>query len=285
MLGLFDTFEWNMNGINHSSTWTSTLVVLRDQKQYLEGLLSNTATTLNALRDKQSRYERALSNNQTAPRSKKKKIQHSKWRTGKTIEICENEERILVDCLQVCQNSIHTLETICNPGHYSSTAAVLATTPSPVTYSTSATTDFEWSRWPDNQDRSQFPKGSRICGIPHEIPPEVTDVTDFYIKRRSPLPPRSQNSQAAVPPVPPNSAFEPAFKTEKSSTLSPKAAVFEPSAIQYVKEDDSAYADLDKLTISGLLAPNYMPETTLKRRFSDTAVDQLFDRLRTSPAV
>ncbi|KAF2179993.1 hypothetical protein K469DRAFT_693478 [Zopfia rhizophila CBS 207.26] len=277
--GYFDAFVQNINAIEDPNTWNATLTSLRNQKRYLGDLLSKTVTTLNALRDRQSRNERLLTSN-PGPRSKKKKILHNRLRTDKTIKRCENEEQVILDCLQVCRTNIHTLEAIVNPTDTSSTAADYGTTTtkSGPSYATPVTMEFDWNGWADTQDGfSPFHREARKVAFLDECVPDmdaVSEGTVFGNISTAPIPPplspRSQGRLSSVPPppVPPNTACR------THSALSPMAACFEPSIGQYQYAEERG-PDLDKLTISGLLASNGVRKTQ-KRRFSDAAINHTF---------
>ncbi|KAF2690519.1 hypothetical protein K458DRAFT_288892 [Lentithecium fluviatile CBS 122367] len=260
--------------------WISTLDCLRSQKGYLDNLLSKTAVTLNALRERQTRNERALSTNPT-PRSKRKKIQQNKWRTNKTIQTCENEERAILDCLQVCSNNISTLESIINPTDLSSTA-VECTVSNP--YALSDTTSFDWNGWTDNAAISPFQRDRERPLPMDEIPPETPVAQTRFrymsptLRRPPPLPLRAHRDPTAlVPPVPPNTAHS----QFSHSALSPEAAVIEPSVTHVPHCDDELPRELDKLSISGLLSSKRM-HRIVQKRFSDAAIGHLFGRLSSS---
>ncbi|KAF1955818.1 hypothetical protein CC80DRAFT_505132 [Byssothecium circinans] len=230
------------------SIWVPTLNCLRGQRRYLEGLLSKTATTLNALRDRQTRNERALSANPT-PRSKRKKILQNKWRTSKTMQTCENEERAILECLGVCKNNISTLEAIVGPEYCSSptnyhSAAEYNSTNS---YANTGASGFDWKDWGDETPVSLFQRCRERSLVMEEIAPEVTP-----------------NVVLRVPPnmAPPQLAH---------TMLSPQAAVFEPRVVPIPLVDEEMPRELDKLSISGLLSSKHM-RLISKRHFSDDAI-------------
>lgn len=288
--GCFDAFVQNTQATQDPSTWMTTLTCLRNQKGYLEDVLSKTSTTLNALRDRQTRNERALSTNPT-PRSRKKKILQNRWRTDKTIKTCENEERVVLDCLHVCQNNISTLESIIHPTDTSSIAAENTSSPYQSYWDTNPTsTDFDWNGWADDGGISPF---QRACQRPMSrdgISPEAglenaaLGVPVTTGKRLRRLPPRSRPPLQAsdmVPPPPPNTAY-----TQFHSTLSPEAACFEPSVMHNAPHVvEQGRKELDKLSISGLLASKRVQKIQLeqKRRFSDAAIGHMFRRLSENP--
>ena len=226
--GYFDAFVHNMSGINNPGDWNSTWVQLMDQKHYLQELLSKTAVTLNALRERQNRNERAL-NNCPTPRSRKKKILQSRWRTDKTIKTCENEERVIYDCLQVCQSNISTLEGIVNTRGTSSTVPDFTSTQSSISYDTPLTSEFNWNGWADEEGESPFHKPAQACGVVDEIPPEMTikDVQVRHLPPLAPLEPLPPRVHTDLPPVPPNTA-RPSNKSSET-TLSPEAASSSPA--------------------------------------------------------
>ncbi|KAF2240953.1 hypothetical protein BU26DRAFT_572191 [Trematosphaeria pertusa] len=280
MSGYFHAYVENTQDMYDSSAWMPTLASLHSQKGYLEGLLSKTATTLNALRDRQTRNERALSTNPT-PRSKRKKIQQNRWRTNKTIQTCENEEKVILDCLQVCTSNIHTLESIINPTDLSSTAATYSSSKSYSKYADSESTDFDWYGWTDDAPISPFQKERERSLVVDEIPPEARWDEIVYetkitreLKRPPPLRPclRAPRDEDSLP-APPNTA-----QTQfQHSSLSPEADVFEPS-VTHTPCDGGLPKELDKLSLSGLWASKRM-RLIQKRRFSDAAIGHLFRRL------
>lgn len=258
----FDASVHNTQMMQNLNTWVPTLNNLRGQKDYLEGLLSKTATTLNALRDRQTRNQRVLSTNPT-PRSKRKKIQQDRWRTSKTIQTCENEEKVILDCLQVCENNMHTLEAVIYPPDSSwDNAEYYGRT----SYGDSDTTSFDWQGWTDDAAISPF-KQTRNDPLPLEnIAPDTT-AGCARAEIRRPLPLRAQSIPgpgSAFLVAPPNSAHT-------DFTLSPQAATFRPSAAHLQLPVTQLARELDKLMIYGLLAPKRV-HSDLKYRLSDEAV-------------
>ena len=268
------TFNQNTHDMYATNSWISMLSCLHSQKGYLNGLLSKTAITLNALRERQTRNDRALSMNPT-PRAKRKKIQQNRWRTGKTIQTCENEERVILDCLQVCDSNINTLEAMVNPGAPSSTAVGWA----PSNSLESDTGSLHWGGWTDEEPISPFVK-NRVRSLPaDDIPPETrldknrpSDLLPQPTRHAPPLPILPQGGPATLlPPVPPNTAVG-------RSDLSPEAVVFVPNVSQDLLYGEERSRELDKLSISGLLASKCML-LIQKRRFSDLAIGHLFGKL------
>ncbi|KAF2799875.1 hypothetical protein K505DRAFT_230137 [Melanomma pulvis-pyrius CBS 109.77] len=269
--------------MHEPSTWTTTLTCLQNQKGYLDGLLSKTATTLNALRDKQSRNDRVLSTN-PGPRPKKKKMLQNRWRTDKTIKTCENEEKVILDCLRVCEDNIRTLESILNPQGTFATVAEYNLSNSKCSYRESAITDFDWNGWADEGPASPFHRERHHALILDEIPPEAylddascdrpdTATTAPASNRPPPFPPRvGAPPSSMLPPVPPNTTH----RQFHHSVLSPEAACFEPSITHFTYAEEGA-KNLDKLSISGLLASKRMSQI-LGRRFSDAAVGHVSRR-------
>lgn len=278
--GYFDAFVQNTQSKHDPSMWVPTLNCLHGQRGYLEDLLSKTVTTLNVLRDKQTRNERALSTN-PSPRSRKKKILQNKWRTNKTIQTCENEERVILDCLQVCVNNISTLEAILSPTELSSSMADYDYDPNR-SYADLEDTSVDWRGWTDGAVFSSLQKGRERSPSVDEIPPdtclEIDGFEDLAItdaKRPPPLPPRSRVPLVeAGPPVPPNTALT----QFSNSSLSAAAAVFEPSITHTPHIDEEMPTELDKLSISGLLASKRM-QMIQKERFSDAAIGHLYCHL------
>ncbi|PSN62281.1 hypothetical protein BS50DRAFT_638830 [Corynespora cassiicola Philippines] len=236
---------------------------LVSQKRYLEGQLSKTVTTLNALRDRQTRNEQALRLN-PSPRSKKKKMQQNRWRTDKTIKTCENEERVLLDCLHVCKSNMHTLARLMNPPDLSSTAVEHHSSTSKGSYEGSEATEFDWNGWKDSSPLSPFQKKRQLPVTLDEMPPEErVDEPKAHTEdaaergRPPPLPLRKQECRmAALRPV-----------SSQPSLLSPEVASFEP-AVAPVRQDEDLPKAMDKLSISGLLASKCMQHIQ-KRWVSD----------------
>ncbi|KAF2275578.1 uncharacterized protein EI97DRAFT_64653 [Westerdykella ornata] len=267
----FDAFVQNTQAMQRRD-WAPMLVSLRDQKSYLEDLLSRTATKLYALRDRQTRNERALRDT-PGPRSKRKKIMQKKFLTEKTIRTCENEEQAIINCLRVCQNNINTLEAIIHPTEPSSMAADHSWSESRESFLTSESS-VDWTEgWVDNGEMSPFQRQTRRPAVFEDIAPE-TPVDQIKCPG---LPPCSRN---AVPAPPPNSA------RSVQTSLSPVAACFRPSKSSASKEVEDRARQLDKLSISGLLASKRLNGLQLaapQRRFSDAEVNHMFRRLSGVP--
>ncbi|KAF2121346.1 hypothetical protein BDV96DRAFT_209823 [Lophiotrema nucula] len=280
--GYFESIVDNTQSAHDANTWMCTLATLQHQKNYLEALLSKTAITLNVLRDKQTRHERSLGFSPTT-RSKKKKVQHQKWRTSKTIQTCENEERAILDCLGVCRRNIHTLESMLHPIVTSSTAADYDYTSShsKTSYTDSADICFDWKNgWAEDGGISPFQQQCRRPLVMDDMPPKACFDGDTlvdkssYTKRPPPLPTRTI-VPPAVPalPVPPNTASS----NNQYSTLSAEAESFEPSVTHYPPSDEILEM-LDKLSISGFLASKRV-QRLQRRRFSNAAIGHIFRRL------
>ncbi|KAF2645540.1 hypothetical protein P280DRAFT_465357 [Massarina eburnea CBS 473.64] len=209
--------------------------------------------TLNCLRGqkRQTRNEHALSTN-PRPRSKKKKILQNKWRTGKTIQTCENEETVILECLQVCRNNISTLEAIVTPESCPSSTGYQSATDGTSTNSYDLDYSvFDWKGWGDESRTSPFEGCRRQSLQTDEIAPEV---------------PLDAGSWLAC---------------TATAAMSPRAAVFEPGAMHVLQVDNERPQELDKLSISGLLSSKRM-QLISSRRFSDDAIGHLFLRLACS---
>jgi hypothetical protein len=272
-----------MDTTQDTNNWALKLRSLHNQKRYLDDVLSKTAVTLHALRERQTRNERLLSTNPT-PRSKRKKILQNRWRTGKTIQTCEKEEKVILDCLQVCTNNLKMLEAIINPIDLSSNGAN-CTWGGP--YTESETTALDWNDWTDNGVISPFRK-DRIRSLPmDEIPPEM--LPDKF-KLTYTLPTTTthtfqtssqyhSDTTMLLPLVSLNT-------TPLHRRLSRRATVFEPSITHSRPLDDELPVQLDKLSISGLMGSKSMQHVQA-RRLSDVTLEHLLDRLSSSvrPAV
>ncbi|KAF2750466.1 hypothetical protein M011DRAFT_465218 [Sporormia fimetaria CBS 119925] len=227
--------------------WSAMLVSLRNQKEYLEGLLCKTATTLHVLRDKQTRNERALAGN-PAPAAKRKKIRHNQWRTSKTIKTCEHEEAAVLDYLRVCNANIMSLEAILyRPGtilYSTETSSITAdncwsdSRESGAETETSAT-DFDWNGWADDDSMSPFERKTRRPVFAEDIAPE-TPVDDTRPKGTL-----TPHLHAVPPPVAPR---------QRTASLSAAAPCFNPRTNTAVTVRETANQPVDKLSISGLLA-------------------------------
>lgn len=248
--------------MQHSNTWIPTLNNLREQRSYLEGLLAKTVTTLNALRDRQTRTQRILSTN-PAPRTRRKKIQQDRWRTSKTIQNCENEEKIILDCMEVCDTNIRTLEAIVYVPRSSWHSTECYSSNS---YLESDATSPDWRGWTDDVVVSPFEQ-TRTGPLPlDDIAPDTTaGYAEAQFRRLSTLPLQLPSDRKSINLIaPPNSAY-----TE--FTLSPEAATFKPSTGYQKLPVRQLTRELDKLTISGFLASK-RKGSYLRRRFSDEAV-------------
>jgi hypothetical protein len=267
--GYFAVYPQHTQATYDVSNWTATLISLRGQRSYLEGLLSTTAMTLNTLRDKQTRNERALSAGPT-PRTKKKKIQQNRWRTDKTIKTCENEKRVILDCLTVCQSNIDTLEAILCPTETISAAAEYYTyTPTSFDDTDTISTDIDWNGWTDESPVSPFQRKPHSVVMSEEIPPDhlVDGDASLAGKKPPPLPLRAHVAPSAEPLlVPPNTA-------KSYTALSPEVTGFEPN-ITHCRSPE-----IDKLSISGLLASKRVQriQRQSERRFSDMAICRHLD--------
>jgi len=183
-LSYFDIVSSQIQYTHDISNWSSTLNELHCQQKYLDGLLSKTATTLNALRDRQTRTEHVLTG-LPFPRSKRKKIQQDKWRTNKTIKTCENEERVIINCLHTCTHNIKALEAMMQL-----TAHVLTTTAKYTSMNDAAVSPFQKER-----ERS----------LPNdEIPPEACEL--------QPAPPKATYGPFSRPSLSPEATmFQPSI--------------------------------------------------------------------------
>jgi hypothetical protein len=286
--GYFDAFVHNTQATHQPDTWSTTLMGLYNQRAYLEGLLSKTATTLNALWDKQTRNDRVLLSH-PGPRSKKKKIMQNRWRTDKTIQTCENEERVILDCLQVCRSNINALESMMHSTNTSSMAAEYDWSAChPYIDSESTATDWDWNGWVDEGLASPFHRPCHNPLIFDEVPPDacldamVPNDLGTARKKAPPLPPRAREppqSTTSPPPPPPNTAHAQLHH----SMLSPVAVCFGPKVVQKRPgiNQGTKLASLDKLSISGLLASKRVQriQGEQKRRFSDAQLSHVFDSL------
>lgn len=237
-----------------SNSWVSALNSLLGQRDYLEGLLSKTATTLYALRDRQTRNERILSTHPT-PRSRRKKIQQNKWRTGKTIQTCEKEERVILDCLQVCEENIRTLETMI---HQPDVSRIVTRYYTDESFEVLDSGLLGWKGWTDDAPVSPFKKDRQRSLPLDEMVPET------------PLP-----DQAYLP-------------TEQAKVvLSAEAAEFLPNMARLQEPFTVLGKELDKLTISGFLAAKRR-RSYQTRRIPDVAgnsqIARLFEHVRPASA-
>jgi hypothetical protein len=292
--GYFDAYVQNTEAMQNTQMlrntqamqtpdWAATLADLRNQQKYLEDLLSGTAITLNALRDKQTRNQNALDEH-PIPRVKRKKMQQNQWRTDKTVKTREKEERVILDCLRVCETNISTLESILYPTEPSSVVADYSWSAS---RAASSATDIDWNGWADAGDVSMFHRGTRRPASISSVPPEAT-IDEVVPANKTagvagvkppPLPPRLQPElevQPAVPPPPPNTARS----TQCFPTLSPVAETFLPGSTKESAESEVCNK-IDKLSISSLLASKHVQrlKATKKRRFTDVALGHLLRRL------
>ncbi|KAF2703648.1 hypothetical protein K504DRAFT_451500 [Pleomassaria siparia CBS 279.74] len=277
--GYFDASLQHTQTMQSPSTWATTLLNLRNQKAYLHDLLSKAATTLNALRDKQSRNDRVLSTN-PGPRSKKKKMVQNRWRTDKTIKTCEKEERVILDCLQVCENNIWTLEALLHSMGTCRTAAEYTSCDSRCSYTDSTRTDFNWNGWAGQGPTFLF-HWKRKGTLVDEIPPEacidgIATRLDHAVpilapanQCPSPLLPSTRVTPSSMPPPLPPALPKtacPHFRTR----LSPEAACFEPRFVN-VPRVENQVKELDKFSISGPLASRRMSHIR-GRRFSEAVI-------------
>jgi len=278
-----DTLIQNPQTIHDPYTWILTLTYLRNQQGYLDDLLSKTAIRLNALRDRQSRNDRILSTH-PGPRSKRKKMLQNRWRTGKTIQTCENEERAILGCLQVCKNNIQILESI----NLASASRVTDYNPRKSKYSNteSSTMNLHCDSWADDVPTSPSREGKQHAFVLGKILPEclqglrlggpLAQTTTAATNKRPPsLPPRVHIAPSSMqPPSPPPNTARPHI----DSLLSPEAICFEPSVTHTAPNNERPLNELDKLSISGLLASKHMLRIQ-KQRFPDATIGHIFRRL------
>lgn len=244
----------NTQTMHNPGAWASTLNCLHGQKDYLEELLSKTATTLNALRDRQTRNERVLSGH-PVPRSKRKKVQQNRWRTSKTIQTCENEERVILNCLQVCKSNIYTLEVIINSPKL--TEPVMELPPSDSHVETAAEWP-DWKGWTDDAVVSPFKKGcGRLLPV-EEVPPEME------VNRHS----RAMGEGRPLG----------ADMTREKAVLRAEALEFKPSDAHLKQPVTVLAKELDKLTISGFLAAKRR-RSNRKDSFSDLVMRSMIRRV------
>jgi hypothetical protein len=211
-------------------TWAPTLSCLHGQKDYLEELLSKTATTLNALRDRQTRNERVLSAH-AVPRSKRKKVQQNRWRTSKTIQTCENEERVILDCLQVCESNIYTLEALINSPNMTDPSEGLSFGD---THTDPEVEWLDWKGWTDDAPVSPFKRNRERLLPMDDVPPEM----------EVPGHPEARNERRPFG----------ADITQDQGTLRAEALEFKPGAVHLRQPVTVLAKELDKLTISSFLA-------------------------------
>ncbi|PVH94618.1 hypothetical protein DM02DRAFT_660894 [Periconia macrospinosa] len=268
LTGYFDSFVQHPYTMQDASAWIPTLNKLRGQRVYLEDLLAKTATKLNALRDKQTRNERTLNANPEYSRSKKKKIAQNKWRTNKTIQTCENEERAILECLRVCKSNIDMLESVLHPAGSPSAVPDYNSLHS---YTESDLGGVQWNTgWTDDGDpASPFETcrgGPVTC---QEIAPEdafgpspvlVGDAALAGFPYLVPLPPHVQGYSTSAPSAVPQ--------------LSAEAAVFKPTTTKRQNEVGDLSVQIDKLSISGLLSSKYVKQQLARRSFPNRVTNR-----------
>lgn len=248
--GYLDTFVPQSSTVQDASAWMPTLNALRGQRGYLENLLAKAATKINALRDKQMRNERIASANPEYPRAKRKKISQNQWRTNKTIKTCENEEKVILECLQVCRCNIDTLESLlypagCPPG--------IVDLNSPNSYAGSDFSGVQWtSGWTDDDEPiSPF--------VPSRGGPIVyRDVAPNHRFSQGLLLPDYEHKYP--------SSLVPDLKAG-STLLSAQAPTFIPSFNDRQPKDGGITRIIDKLSISGLLSSNCMKQHLATQTF------------------
>jgi hypothetical protein len=260
-------------------TCMTTLTSLKSQKGYLNDLLSKTVTILNALRDKQGRNYRLLDST-LGPRSKKKKILQNQWRTDKTIKTCENEEKVILDCLRVCENNIHTLESFVYPMGTCTTAAEYDSRNAKHSYIDSVSTDFDWNGWADGVPMSPYHRQRHNASIPNKIPPDgVVQRPVQWTAPGNPITLKQASAPKRPTPLTPHVHHPPTTAVPEfhHTVLSPEATSFEPHIV-HSPTVERTQKELDKLNVSGLLDSMSISQI-VGRRFSDAAIGHMFRRL------
>lgn len=162
--------------------------------------------------------------------------------------------RAALDCLRVCYQNISVLELLKSTDASSTyTAGELSCSASQSYMQTqSSATDVNWNSW--TEDREILPslrKLQRFATL-DEIAPETSldeQRPSLRIFTRNKTSARSSQTDASVPPPPPNTARSTQCF---SSSLSPSAKTFEPGSVCETPEE--CMWRLDKLRISEVLA-------------------------------
>jgi hypothetical protein len=257
--GRFEASMQHGSTMHDASGWNSTLNHLYGQKGYLEDILSKTATKLHALRDRQTRNERCLDNDPT-PRSKKKKILQNKWRTNKTIQTCENEERAILECLSVCEENIYRLEALVNSTLYPINTDYQSVSDynSSGSYGSSEPVGFDWNGWEYETHVSPFHRSREGSFMSDAVAPEALRNEFLLENNTGNLVPSSSQSCTAttvVPKVPPKAH---PHITHANTVLSAQATAFESNDVHTSDGNNEIPLELDKLSISGLLRSKRM---------------------------
>lgn len=90
--------------INSTNCTPMMLELVYQEQGYLTKSLSKTHVLLQGLRAELVDIERCLQEDQ--PRSKKRRTEHTRWKTRQAVENCENEQRVLLEALGACEAKI-----------------------------------------------------------------------------------------------------------------------------------------------------------------------------------
>jgi hypothetical protein len=253
-----------------NSTWTVDLARLRHERDILENGLANCVTYLHVLRKKQARNERLLNVDPAPTRKKRKKIQQNKRELDREIRNRKRDEEAYLSNLQTCKANIYIAEGFSYvPTDVSSTTAdcTSSTTTTQLSCDESAPTEINWNGWMEGAVMSPFEKRRSNPFFVHEVAPDefIEPEHDRIVVRDQPrpLPLRRSAKEFDVLPVPPNTAC----LDIRRSSLSPEAAIFEPSS--------TSVATVEGLKVS---SPNTI-NCRETRRYTEAGVCRSFQEL------
>jgi hypothetical protein len=184
----------------------------------------------------------------------------TRWRTGKTIKTCDNEEKAILDCLKVCNSNLQALYNL----ELSYFPPFMEPTYTPRFWPSNASPNTLepdiWNGYGD--DCSPFQKESQNMFTDDvEVAPHLTYeealLESLHLSSRAPV------------DVPMLKTRRPACKQSEIPALGPPAASFEPT-----EKSHGVPPAKDKLTVAGLLNRGRFRQlrSPPKRRFSDGAV-------------
>lgn len=221
--------------------WNVDVSRLKHEREVLENGLANCITYLCVLRKKYARNERQLTHDPLPPRKKRKKIQQSNRELSKEIKNRERDEQAFLSNLRACKANLYIAEGLpCTPTELSSTAADCASSATQYSFEEPRSTEMSWNGWGDTLDESPFGKQRSLVVPADEVAPDELDEDpqEGAIAARKTIRPVALH---------PNSTADGITAVCPRSSLSPSAAVFEPTIDNSPRVEPPAPRRIDKL--------------------------------------
>ncbi len=304
--------------INSTIPTSMTLELIYQEQRYLTKSLSKTHILLRGLRAELVDIERCLQEDQ--PRPKKRRTKHTRWKTKQAVENCENEQRVLLEALGVCEAKITAVQQRTayysaqqSTGLWSPTFPVELTLPANES-GLAALPSPQWSPVQTCGFQSQRGESTSIyCDNSLFSQPIYGPPTSTYINPNALLysPPNyshftpsmaTQYPEELLSPSAPTFTFvplqirsdEPPSPLRKNSTLSPEAPTFKPNTfvLTHRRKESVPISPFTQPQISPFFPPQPQDEDTAKlpdeqpqnRRYSADAVDLIMHRLASKSA-